>query len=705
MRFKYVITGVVVLLIVAVIAMVLVVKSYDFNKLKPRISQAAFDATGRELKMAGDIELALGLTPGLVVEGVSFENAAWGSRPELATVKQLELQVALIPLLSGNVEVKRLILVEPDILIETSGDGQSNLKFKEDVEEETGEEKKPEKVKLPELVFNEARIENGKLMYKDARSDRAYDIRIEKLAASARSAESPVKIELKGSYNKSPVTMNGTIGSIAALLDPEKSWPVKLTGKVSMANVSLDGGIKDVMGARGISMSVTAGGESLPELASLAEVKGVPDLGAYKVALKVSDPGTKTYKVSELAIQLGENDMAGSAELSLAKKRPQVIVELTSQKLDLRPLLEGAEKKAEQEKPAEETSKPRDKVFPSDPLPLDALRQLDARGKIRVKELLLPRVALNDLAIDLDLEDGNLSATPIQATAGGGSLGGELRVRTQGEVAEAAAKFDVDGVDLGRMLKQLEVTDLLEGQLSADIDLSGRGVSVADIMGSLNGETSIVTGEGKINNKYLNLVGGDLRSEALQLLNPMAKQTDYTEVNCFVSRFAITDGMAKSTALVCDTSAMTVVGDGKINLKTEELSLSLNPSPKSGYGVEGVGKATLSLGELTKPFKLGGTLAKPRLAIDPTKTALTIAKGAGGVALFGPAGIAAILASGSAGGENPCLAAIEAAEKGVTAETTRGETEPAGSAAEEVTGDAKSAIEEAGRSFKKLFGQ
>lgn len=705
MRFKYVITGVVVLLIVAVIAMVLVVRSYDFNKLKPRISQAALDATGRELKMAGDIELALGLTPGLVVEGVSFENAAWGSRPELATVKQLELQVALIPLLSGNVEVKRLILVEPDILVETGGDGQSNLRFKEDVEEKADEEKKPEKVKIPELVFNEVRIENGKLMYKDARSDRAYDIRIEKLAASARSAESPVKIELKGSYNESPVTMNGTIGSIAGLLDPEKSWPVKLTGKVSAANISVDGSIQDVMGARGVSMSVVAGGESLPELASLADVKGVPDLGAYKMALKVSDPETKTYRVSELAIQLGENDVSGSAELSLAKKRPQVIVELTSQKLDLRPLLEGTEKKAEQEKPAEEISKPREKVFPSDPLPLDALRQLDARGKIRVKELLLPRVALNDLAIDLNLEDGNLSATPIQATAGGGSLGGELRVRAQGEVADMAAKFDVDGVDLGRMLKQLEVTDLLEGQLSADIDLSGRGVSVADIMGSLNGETSIVTGEGKINNKYLNLVGGDLRSEALQLLNPMAKQTDYTELNCFVSRFDITDGMAKSTALVCDTSAMTVVGDGKINLKTEELSLSLNPSPKSGYGVEGVGKATFSLGELTKPFKLGGTLAKPRLAIDPTKTALTIAKGAGGVALFGPAGIAAILASGNAGGENPCLAAIEAAEKGGTAETTGGETEPAGSAAEEVTGDAKSSIEEAGRSLKKLFGQ
>ncbi len=75
-------------------------------------------------------------------------------------------------------------------------------------------------------------------------------------------------------------------------------------------------------------------------------------------------------------------------------------------------------------------------------------------------------------------------------------------------------------------------------------------------------------------------------------------------------------------------------------------------------------RISFSLSELTNPFKLGGTLANPSLAIDPTQTAITIGKLVGGLA-FGPVGIAVVLADVSMGDKNPCLAAIEAAEKGV----------------------------------------
>ncbi len=88
------------------------------------------------------------------------------------------------------------------------------------------------------------------------------------------------------------------------------------------------------------------------------------------------------------------------------------------------------------------------------------------------------------------------------------------------------------------------------------------------------------------------------------------------------------------------------------------------PSPKKGVGISGVGKLSLSLAELAKPFKLGGTLANPSLAIDTTQTVITLGKAVGGVTLFGPVGIAAALAGGRSGDKNPCFAAIEAARQG-----------------------------------------
>jgi hypothetical protein len=222
----------------------------------------------------------------------------------------------------------------------------------------------------------------------------------------------------------------------------------------------------------------------------------------------------------------------------------------------------------------------------------------------------------------------------------------------------------VDDFDLAAMVKELGTKQRIEGVLNCDIALSGKGRSMAEIMGSLNGRTATVMGAGQIDTGYLNLIGGGLSSQILQLINPFAPRADTTEYNCLVSHFEISDGLAENRALVFDTNETTVVGDGTIDLKTEKLNLSIKPVPKGGVGIKGVAQFDVSLSDLTNPFKLSGTLANPELAIDPTSSALTIGKYAG-AALFGPIGIAAAMTTVSTGSENPCVEAIAAAEEGV----------------------------------------
>ena len=166
-----------------------------------------------------------------------------------------------------------------------------------------------------------------------------------------------------------------------------------------------------------------------------------------------------------------------------------------------------------------------------------------------------------------------------------------------------------------------------------------------------------------------------------------------------MSRFDVKDGLAESSALVFDSSFMSVAGEGNINLATEKLNLALKPLPKEGIGTEGIGKVSLSLGELAKPFKLGGTLANPSLAIDPLQTAKTIGKAARGMAMFGPIGIATALVSARAGGdENPCIAAIEAAKTGIKAPEKKGVTEKA-------TEGITEGVKGVGEGIMNLFGK
>jgi len=154
----------------------------------------------------------------------------------------------------------------------------------------------------------------------------------------------------------------------------------------------------------------------------------------------------------------------------------------------------------------------------------------------------------------------------------------------------------------------------------------------------------------------------------------------------------IKDGFAEVRALVMDTSLMSIAGDGLINLKTEELDLSLKPSPKKG-----VAGFSMSFAELAKPFRLSGTLAKPSLGIDSTEATIVFGKAVGGIILFGPAGILAAMAGKSSGDDNPCLEAIEAAEKGFI---PKDEKTP-----EKKKGIVEETRESINRTIKKLFGR
>jgi hypothetical protein len=68
---------------------------------------------------------------------------------------------------------------------------------------------------------------------------------------------------------------------------------------------------------------------------------------------------------------------------------------------------------------------------------------------------------------------------------------------------------------------------------------------------------------------------------------------------------------------------------------------------------------SFSLKELSQPFRLGGTLTRPSLAIDPGRTALALGKLTGALAL-GPVGLAAFFGDISVGKQNPCPLALEA---------------------------------------------
>src|SRR5215470_2878942 len=129
MRLKHVLIGLAGLVVVVVGGAAIAIYSIDFNAYRATVADQVKQATGRDLKIAGDLKVGISLTPTVAVDDVTFANAAWGSRPAMATVKRFEAEMELLPLISGDIRVKRVVLKGADILLETDAKGQGNWAF------------------------------------------------------------------------------------------------------------------------------------------------------------------------------------------------------------------------------------------------------------------------------------------------------------------------------------------------------------------------------------------------------------------------------------------------------------------------------------------------------------------------------------------------------------------------------------------------
>ncbi|RJP25090.1 MAG: AsmA family protein [Candidatus Abyssobacteria bacterium SURF_5] len=704
MRTKYILiaAGALILIVAIVISVVLI--RFDYNTLKPRAERAVYQATGRELNLEGDVKLHLGLSPILAVESVTFENAEWGSQPNMATMERLEVQVALIPLLRRDIQVKNLVLVGPDILVETSKTGESNISFgQKPKKEEQPPEPKPgeDGDGLKSFTFEEVRIENGRLTYKDQRKDTTHTATLLSFQATEKSG-GLIQMEAEGAYNENPFEMEGTVGSLAAITDPQDPWPVKLRAKTLGTDVHLNGAVQDVLGAKGIDLNLIAEGQSLTEVATLAGVKEVPDLGKFDLSARLTDPAENTYKLSDIKAHLSNSDISGTAEFSMEGERPRFSAAFESQVLDLRSIMAEEKNNSKKTEPAGQTQSTKQKVFSENELPLDIVKKVDGEANLQAKHILLPRLALTDLATKITLNNGTLAIQPIQASAGGGSFAGQLNLSAKAETADLNVNLKIDQLDLERMLSELGIVDRIYGKLDADIELTGNGDSVAELMAGLDGKTVMSMGGGRINNKYLSLLEGDFGSGLFRLLYSPSEGMDYTELQCFVSRFDIKNGLAKSTVLLIATESITVAGEGIIDLRTEELDLAIVPAAKEGVLAEAGARTGVDIGELSKSFRLGGTLANPRLAIDPRQPVTIISQLLGGKQE--PSGIAAVLA-GESEGDDPCSIAMNIAETGEVPQAAPKKEE--GTITEQLPADmpGKDVLGEAEQQLRKLFGK
>jgi uncharacterized protein involved in outer membrane biogenesis len=582
------ILGILVAVVVVLIGGLLgFLATLDVNKYKPMIVEEAKKATGRDLVIGGNLSLKVSLSPAVVVEDVSFANMAGGSRPEMVKVKRFEAQVSLLPLISGAIQVNRVVLIEPDILIETDKHGKGNWVMGP-VEAAPAPEAKKEEAPakaggLPNVAVEEIRIEKASFVNRDGVAGTSMKVDIDHLILRAKTLASPLSIDLAGALDGKAFELKGTTGPLADLM-AQKPWPLDIGAKAAFV---------------------------LPVPIQLA--------GTLTM-------GDKLYAIDNLKLGLGKSALTGSVKVAMANK-PKATVRLGSDLIDLSEIAPASDKKDEQ--PAKKSSDGR--VFPADPLPLDGLKAADADAEVKVGKLILPnKLALDGINAKVLLNNGRLETKPFALKLGGGDVATNLTLDASSG-SSAALNLNVVGkqVVAGNIAKDMGQSDMFTGgPTDINIDLRGNGGSVRSLMAGLNGTILVVMGQGRVNNTLINWGGGDILTQLMNSLNPTAKKEDYTPIACGVVNFKVTDGMANAPkGIAFETNKLDIVGDGTANLKTEGLDFGIKPTVKEGLGV--------GVGNLASMVRLSGTFANPSVGVDAAEAAKTAMKTGAAVATGG----------------------------------------------------------------------
>lgn len=558
---------------------------------KGQIETAAKDATGRELKINGDLSLSLLPRLALEAENVSFANAPGASEPQMASMERLAVQLQILPLLVGEVKLDRLVLVRPEILLEVDAQGKPNWVFDTAKSEAapSGETSSPSESQAQEadsgsgggaisnVALGEVRLEEGRVTYRDATSGAAYEISAINMDVSLASLDSPLAAEGGLTWNGKTISLNLGADRPRSFLEGGQS---SLVMKVESEPVALsyEGSVD-----KGETLQMAGQVElDIPSIRELAAWAGTPlelegdGLGPFSIKGQLAaTPSRFSFSDAEI----GLDGMAGQGALlaDVSGAKPYIKGELNLDVLDVNKYLppeKEAKAEAGGEGSGDEKAESGPQEWSDEPIDLSGLQAINADFDLSVKGILMRKIKVGESALGVALKDGLLTADLKQLQLYQGKGKGRLALDGRGAVPRIEESFSLAGIDAGPLLTDAADFDRLEGTGTIEIAVTASGKSQKAMVQNLNGSGSVKFIDGAI--RGLNLAEM-VRNVTTAFTDPAARETQKTDFAELSGTFTITNGLFRNDDMQLLNPLLRVAGAGTSDLPKRTVKYRVEP--------------------------------------------------------------------------------------------------------------------------------
>ncbi|WP_198370587.1 AsmA family protein [Roseomonas rosulenta] len=545
----------------------------------PRIDLAGVAAARATAALGRGVTIeSLRITPGLptriALRGLRIANIEGGTRADMVELARLDVAVAPLPLLTGQVAVNEISAAGFILFLERAPGRRPNWRFGE-AREGGG----AARLVLPALL----ELADSQVVFRTT-SGAELVTRIDSARLAASPAERPGSIEARGSYNGVPLRLEGALFSADQF---RAGGPLPLTLRATAEHTSLlfEGTGTDPLNADGLDGRLTLAATTPTDILAMAGAGAGPD-----VPVELSGHFTRQGDLWRLSEATGRLDGAALAAALLeltegsAGQPDRIVGRIEVARLDVNSLLgpdEGARGHGDADIPPVVSALP-------DPL-------LDVEASTR--ELIYARLRGSDARARLEVAPGRITLHEAAVTAFGARLAGSAELLPAPRGARVAAQVTLRDGEIDTLRRAFGLHALpVSGRLSADIAAAAEAASV-----------NAATRQARIS-AVVGMTGGTIAREAIEMASTDVRalfrtSRGTTPLRCLLAAVDIDAGVGRAAPLRIRAGTGTISGLATFDLNRQMLDLII-----------GSQSDTTDFFALDIPVQVRGSFADPSIA-------------------------------------------------------------------------------------------
>ena len=524
------------------------VKNGDFGSF---VAQKISEKLGRKVEITS-LRISPGRWIGVELRDVTLANLESGSHADMLSLRSLQAEIDSWSLLFAATPIVRSLIVEGMTLRLEKIHGHKNWHFGERPPAPSGGNP-PDYRGVPTIL--DFQMKNSEIVIRTT-SGKFLHTRIDEAHVTSEAANTPVRMNVRGSYNGLAATLTGDLDSFDALRRAPQPFPVRLHLNSGHTSMAFQGTMTDPLNFEGVAGELRLHAPTPDTFVALVGEALNLNLD-IELTGKFEHAGND-WKLSGITGKINHEAFRG-AMLHLVEGDPgkpdHIGVDLAFTRLNLNRIIAGAP-------PPNATDKNADI-----PLALDPKQDPIIDARFTVQELSYAKLRVTNsrfagvlAANKVDVSELSLSAFGAQITAQAHAQAIPTGTRITADVAMHNA--DIDALGRGFGVTAMPLNGRINGRLA--VSAEGRTLNTAAHQARVSAVISMLGGS--VEKRVIELGSTDIRAA-------FRRADGNAPLNCLLGVLDMRAGVGQIAPLRIRAETGTIAGSGRFDINNHTVDL------------------------------------------------------------------------------------------------------------------------------------